>query len=146
MPARFVFDTNAIVSAVLLKQSKSRQAFDKAQRIGKLLVSDETIEELNDVLRRPDFDKYISESLRLEFLAALLREAELVVITETVVACRDPRDDKFLSLAVSGTANCIISGDKDLLVLNPFRQIPILSPAEFLDYEWETASEPEPDL
>jgi hypothetical protein len=51
MPIRFVFDTNAIVSAVLLKQSKSRQAFDKARRIGKLLVSDETIEELNDVLR-----------------------------------------------------------------------------------------------
>ena len=146
MPARFVFDTNAIVSAVLLKQSRSRQAFDKAQRIGRLFVSDETIEELNDVLRRTDFEKYISESLRLEFLAALLREAELVAVTETVVACRDPRDDKFLSLAVSGAANCLISGDKDLLVLNPFRKIPILSPAEFLDHAWETASEAEPDL
>ena len=95
----------------------------------------ETIDELNDVLRRDDFDKYIAEALRTEFLVALLRDAELVDITETIVACRDPRDDKFLSLAVSGSADCIISGDKDLLVLNPFRDILILTPAQFLELE-----------
>ena len=138
MPARFVFDTNAIVSAALLNASTSRQAFDKAQQRGQLLVSAETIAELNDVLRRDDFSKYISESLRIEFLAALLREAELVEISEPVIACRDPRDDKFLSLAVSGVADCIISGDKDLLVLNPFREIPILTPSQFLESEWVT--------
>jgi len=68
MPNRFVFDTNAILSAVLLPKSK-------------------------------------------------------------------PRDDKFLSLAISGNANCIVSGDKDLLILNPFRGIPILPPAQFLEQE-----------
>jgi putative PIN family toxin of toxin-antitoxin system len=141
MPARFVFDTNAIVSAVLLPRSKSRQAFDKAKRSGTLLVSDETIGELNDVLRREDFDKYVTEALRVEFLAALLRDAELVEISETVVACRDPRDDKFLSLAISGHADCIVSGDKDLRDLNPFREIPILTPAQFLEREWERDTE-----
>ena len=136
MPGRFVFDTNVILSAVLLPKSKPRQAFDRANREGKLLVSDEVIEELNAVLRRPDFEKYVTEALRLEFLAALLRDAELAQVTEDVKICRDPRDDKFLSLAISGNANCIVSGDNDLLDLNPFRDIPILPPAQFLEKEW----------
>lgn len=130
---RYVFDTNAIVSAMLLPKSKPREAFDRATQSGTLLVSDEVIEELNDVLRREEFEKYITEALRVEFLAALLRDAELVEITEHVKECRDPRDDKFLSLAVSREADCIVSGDKDLLELNQFRGIPIISPAEFLD-------------
>ena len=133
MAGRFVFDTNAILSALLLPKSKPRQAFDKARREGTLLISEDMIGEINDVLRRDEFEKYVKESLRVEFLTALLRDAELVQVTENVTACRDPRDDKFLSLAVSGNANCIVSGDKDLLVLDPFREIAILSPAQFLE-------------
>ena len=49
-----------------------------------------------------------------------------------VHACRDARDDKFLELAVSGRAAYIISGDDDLLVLHPFRDIAIMTAAEFL--------------
>ena len=54
-------------------------------------------------------------------------------ITETITACRDPKDNKFLELAVSGQANLIISSDNDLLVLHPFRGIFILKPVAFLD-------------
>lgn len=61
-----------------------------------------------------------------------MASAELVAIAEPVVACRDPTDDKFLELAVNGHADLIVSGDADLLVLNPFRGIPILSAAAFL--------------
>ena len=136
MLAKFVFDTNAVVSAVLLPKSKSRRAFDAGKHFGALLVSADTIDELNEVLRRTGFDKYVSEALRIEFLAALLRDAELVFVVEEIKECRDPKDDKFLSLAVSGKADCIITGDKDLLILHPFREIPILTPAEFLDSEW----------
>ena len=135
---RFVFDTNVIVSALLLKHSVSRQAFDTALGYGKLLLSLGVISELNDVLRRKQFDKYILEDERMQFLAALVREATLVEITETVIECRDPKDDKFLELAISGKAACIVSGDKDLLVLYPFRGIPILKPTEFLSYSWPT--------
>ena len=102
MPNRFVFDTNAILSAALLPKSKPRQAFDKAKSEGILLVSDEVIEELNDVLWRDEFEKYVTETFRVEFLAALLRDAELVQITENVKACRDPRDDKFLTMQSEG--------------------------------------------
>ena len=133
---RFVFDTNAIVSAVLLSKSVSRQAFDKGVKEGVMLISAETITELNDVLKREKFNKYISEEERMQFLTAFVREAKLVEVTEEITECRDPKDNKFLELAVSGKADYIVSGDKDLLVLNPFRGISILPPKEFSDINW----------
>jgi putative PIN family toxin of toxin-antitoxin system len=62
----------------------------------------------------------------------LVATAELVTIIEHVVACRDPTDDKFLELAINGRADRIVTGDPDLLVLNPFRGIPIVRPASFV--------------
>ena len=62
----------------------------------------------------------------------MLARAELVEIVELISASRDPKDDKFLELAVSGRADLIVSGDADLLVLNPFRGIPVVTPAAFL--------------
>jgi predicted nucleic acid-binding protein len=69
----------------------------------------------------------------LRFLSALVREAKLVDVTDVINECRDPKDDKFLELAVSGDADYIVSGDKDLLELNPFQGIRILSPNELMD-------------
>ena len=135
MPARprFVFDTNAIISAILLKQSVARRAFDKALDLGEILVSADTIDELNQVLGRERFARYVTEEERLEFLAILLREARLVEINIHIKVCRDPQDDKFLELALSGDAVCIVSGDQDLLVLHPFRGVQIVTPHHFLD-------------
>jgi len=65
----------------------------------------------------------------------MLEAAELVAITATVAGCRDPKDDKFLELAINGKAEIIVSGDADLLALNPFRGIPIVTPAIFLQRE-----------
>jgi putative PIN family toxin of toxin-antitoxin system len=67
-----------------------------------------------------------------EWAAELLAVAELVTISERIVACRDPKDDKFLELAVCGRADVIVSGDHDLLALHPFRYIPIVTPAAFI--------------
>jgi predicted nucleic acid-binding protein len=49
-----------------------------------------------------------------------------------IAACRDPTDDKFLELAVNGHADLLVTGDGDLLALDPFRQIPIVTPAAFV--------------
>lgn len=136
---RFVFDTNVVISALLLNRSAALQAFDKALEQGKLLISQATIEELNEVLRRKGFDKYVTEEERMEFITELVRGASLEDITDTVTACRDPKDNKFLELALSGKASCIVSGDDDLLALHPFRGIPVLTPRQFLDYSWEDA-------
>jgi putative PIN family toxin of toxin-antitoxin system len=129
---RIVVDTGVAISAALLPRSVPRQAVDAALLHGRLLISEATTLELDDVFRRPKFDKYVRQETRLEFLAALVRDAELVEITETIKACRDPKDDKFLELAVNGKATHIISGDADLLTLHPFRGIEILEPAAFL--------------
>ena len=129
---RFVFDTNVVVSAALLAGSIPRQAFDKALDQGGLIISVPVLLELAEVLSRKKLNKYVLEEERMRFLVALLKEAELVEITEVVSVCRDVKDNKFLELAISGKADCVISGDQDLLVLNPFRGIPIFTPREFL--------------
>jgi putative PIN family toxin of toxin-antitoxin system len=130
---RFIFDTNMLISALVLPRSVPRQAFDRAAERGVILVSSETATELESVVQRPKFDRYITLEHRLQFLAAFIRDAILVEVTETILDCRDPKDNKFLELAVASVATCIVSGDADLLVLHPFRGIPILTPRQFLD-------------
>lgn len=136
---RFVLDTNVVVSALLLRDSVPRQAFDKALAQGTVLLSLPVIFELADVLSRKKLNRYLLEEERMRFLVSLLKEAELAQVSEIITACRDAKDDKFLELAVSGRASCIVSGDADLLDLNPFRGIPILTPREFLtDPRWKS--------
>ena len=84
------------------------------------------------MFRRPKFNCYIHEDERLLFLSALIRDAKVVEVGERLKECRDPKDDKFLELAVSGNATCIVTGDGDLLFLNPFRGVAILTPQEFV--------------
>ena len=129
---RFVFDTNVIISGLLVPNAKPRQAFDRAQDQGIILISIPILTELNEVLSRKKFDKYLPEEKRKRFLAVLAKEGELIEIKEEIADCRDPKDNKFLELAICGNADCIISGDKDLLELNPFRGVAVLKPDEFL--------------
>ncbi|HEY5270635.1 MAG TPA: putative toxin-antitoxin system toxin component, PIN family [Anaerolineales bacterium] len=130
---RFVFDTNVIVSALLIKTSTARRALDKRRQTGEILLSFEIIQELHNVLGRPAFDRYIDEEDRIKYLTLLVRGSTLVETTGRIKKCRDPKDDKFLELAVNGKADFIVGGDKDLQVLSPFRKIPILSPREFFE-------------
>jgi putative PIN family toxin of toxin-antitoxin system len=131
---RYVFDTNVLVSALLFESSKPGQAFLAALERGRILISLSVLKELNEVLSRKKFDRYLLREERDRFLEALVREAVLVEISEQIQICRDPKDDKFLELAVSGEATCLISGDDDLLQLGRFREIPILSPDQFLSW------------
>jgi putative PIN family toxin of toxin-antitoxin system len=130
---RFVFDTNTLVSALLFKESVPRKAFDRAMESGVILISLDVVAELNDVLSRKKFNKYVTEEERIEFLILLLHETVFVEVKENIAECRDQRDDKFLELAVCGNSQYIISGDADLLVLHPFRNISIVTPRDFLE-------------
>lgn len=130
---RCVFDTNVFVSALLLPDSKPRHALDIALRKGRVLISFATLAELHEVLSRKRFRRYVDEEDIRSFLAALTREAEWVDVDVQIRACRDAKDDKFLELAVSGHGTHIVTGDADLLALNPFRGIEILPPHRFLE-------------
>jgi uncharacterized protein len=130
---RFVLDVNVIVSAALSVQSKPRQALDLAQDRGIILMSDDVFLELSEVLLRPKFDRYITRSRRENFLEDFVETVQFVKVTQQIDECRDVKDNKYLELAVSGAAKCIVSGDDDLLVLHPFREIAILRIQEFLE-------------
>lgn len=136
---RVILDTSVVVSALILPASVPRRAFDAAIASSTVLVSDDTIAELNAVLQRRRFDRFLSEAERFEFLAAYLRIAETVKSTAEVMVCRDPKDNMLLSLAVDGEAHAIVSGDADLLALHPFsanpiRPVTILPPRDFLNW------------
>ena len=129
---RHVFDTNTLVSAVLFEHSTPGQALRRALARGRILLSSPTLAELAEVLQREKFERYVTAAEREAFLAALVERAFFVAPADEVRACRDPKDDKFLDLAVTGRAAYIISGDRDLLMLDPFRDIRILTAAEYL--------------
>ncbi len=132
MNNRFVLDNNILVSALLVKNSAPFWVIKKVEEMGVILYSEATLLELNQVLNRKKFIKYFTVEEKQEFIVKLIESAELVVITESIDICRDPKDNKFLELAVSGEADFIISGDRDLLVLNPFRSIEIITANDFL--------------
>jgi putative PIN family toxin of toxin-antitoxin system len=129
---RFVFDTNSLISAALSDESISRRAFDHALDRGTILVSLPVVTELNEVLSREKFRPYVTEDEARQFLATFAGASEWVEIDVTINDCRDPSDNNFLELAVSGRANLIVTGDNDLLVLNPYQGKRILTPSEFL--------------
>ena len=130
---RFVVDTNVLASHLLLPESVSGQALWLALSAGDMLVSDATLTELATVINRPKFDKYISKPARRKFFEVLAPLCINVEIIQTIQASRDPKDDKFLEVAINGSADFILTGDTDLLELHPFHEIPIYSPWQFLE-------------
>ena len=129
---QFVIDTNVLVSSILIKKSSSDAALKKARSLGNLLFSEETFQELQTVLNRSKFDKYVSLQVRSEFIFRLRLESELVEILERVDLCRDEKDNKFLEVAINGKADYLITGDNDLFVLRSFQDVKIITINEFL--------------
>jgi uncharacterized protein len=128
----WVLDTNLLVSRLLAPNGTAARAVDRALEAGVLLVSEETLAELASVLARPRFDPYVSPTEREQFIRLLGGVARMVHITRRLQACRDPKDDKFLDVAINGEAHAIVTGDKDLLVMHPFLGVPIVTAAAFL--------------
>jgi len=129
---RLVFDTNTLISHLLIPSGLPAQAVRQGLHEGQLIVSDHTLSELAEVLARAKFDRYISVADRQEFFRVFGRVVEKINIIRRVQACRDPGDDKFLELAINGNASHIITGDQDLLALHPFQSIQIITPAKYI--------------
>ena len=131
---RIIVDANVVISAALSKFSVPFLALALVLDSHTNLISEKTFEELKVTLYQPKFDKYFfSDDTRPEILETILQYSLVIIPGITVTLCRDPNDDKYLELAHSGKADCIITGDPDLLELNPFENIPIITPKEFLD-------------
>jgi len=130
----WVVDTNVLLSRLLAPRGLAAQAVDKALQTGVLLVSDDTLQELADVLGRPRFDAYLLPHDRQRFFSLLSGVSRRIPITQRMLVCRNPKGDKFLDVALCGQAHAIVTGDRDLLVLHPFHQVPVLSPADFVGH------------
>ncbi len=132
---RAVVDTNILVRALIMPQGTVGPVLLRLRR-GEytLLYAQPLLEELMDVLNRPRIrHKYsLTEDDIQTVVSLILLCGEAVAPEKRITVCRDPRDDKFLEVAVTGKADVIVSGDQDLLVLNPFAGIPILPPVRYL--------------
>ena len=131
--SRVVLDTSTLIGAILKPRSTPAQALNLATEHAEILVSKETLAELAQVIQRPHLDRYRSPVERETFYRTYAEVALLVAVTEPVVACRDPKDDKFLSVAVAEGALLIVSSDQDLLSMQQFGEIPILSARAFVE-------------
>lgn len=132
---KIVIDTGTLLSASFRVGSVPSQAYLKALGEFTIFVSKATLTELETVIQRDKFNRYLDLESRLVFLEMYRKNSVLFTATETVFDCRDSKDNMFLELALSVNAEIIISSDPDLQVLHPYRDIAILKPAEFLDLE-----------
>lgn len=130
-----IFDTNILISAAIISGSRADVCVRSTLRSGVPLVfSAATFAEMEEVLMRAKFDRYISRKSREELLSVWRESAFFVppaVIRKSVSDCRDASDGKFLELALATEAKVIVTGDPDLLVLDPWRGIRILGLRDF---------------
>lgn len=127
-----VFDASALVSAAIRRGSVPSRAVSHALRSDQIAVSEEMMAELRDVLARPRLARFVDPELRDEVLSLLDVSGISFAPAERIAECRDPKDDKYLELALAAGADRIVSGDDDLLVLHPWRGVRILRPADYL--------------
>lgn len=130
---RVVFDTNVLISGLFSTTSVPARALERAIGTAQILASTGTLQELVAKLMSPKFDRYVSRATRDALLLRLSPLIEMVEILQPVRACRDADDDKFLEAAINGRATVIVSGDRDLLDMNPFKGIEILTPADYVE-------------
>jgi putative PIN family toxin of toxin-antitoxin system len=128
---RVVIDTNICLSGLLSTTSTPARAVERAVREHQVLASKATLRELAAKLLSPNFDCYVARERRMALLDRLAPNLVVVEVVQRIRACRDPKDDAFLELAVNGSADLVVTGDRDLLSLHPFRGIDILSPSAY---------------
>jgi uncharacterized protein len=128
---RVVIDTNIWISALLSRYLRDLiQAILIEDRIS-ILFSSALITEIESVVKRPKIKKYINENDASVFLDILVSRGELIEVRTEIKICRDPKDDFILALCKDGNADYLITGDKDLLILNPFEDTQIMTIADF---------------
>ena len=125
-----VIDTNIWISFLIGKLLAGLDDYI-FEGLLEVVISDEQLEEITSVLRRPKFRKHFSTDDIEEFLSLLYKSAQIVEVHHTIRDCRDEKDNFILETAIRGKADYIVTGDKDLLVLNPYRGKKIIDFREF---------------
>lgn len=130
---RVVFDTNALISALILPKSVSAKALDLALEHCEVIVSRATWEEFAERIEKPSLMRYFGDAENRDHVVSIVnRQVVHISVQSTINDCRDPDDNEFLALALDGNAKVIVSGDKDLLTLHPWRGIAIVATGDFV--------------
>jgi putative PIN family toxin of toxin-antitoxin system len=132
---RAVIDTNILVSALIKPQGVVGPVLQRLRAgVYTLLYSEPLLAELVDVLARPRIRKkyHLGDEDVATVLALIMLRGAAVTPNRRIAVCRDPKDNQVLEVAVAGAADAIVSGDEDLLIRNPFENIPVLRPTAFL--------------
>jgi uncharacterized protein len=127
---KIIFDTNVWISFLIGKRLSNIKNHISSRQIT-IIVSAELLAEIKDVTSRERMQKYFpAESVNklIEFLETI---AELYKPKSKHTICRDPKDNFLLDLIEASKADYLVTGDKDLLVHNPFKTATILTPANF---------------
>jgi putative PIN family toxin of toxin-antitoxin system len=127
-----VIDASSVVGAALKANSIPWEALVRIRGHDRIAMSNDVAAEIRIVLRRPKFARVITEDRINDIEAMLFAEAAWFDPAASVADCRDPNDNKYLELALAANAGFLISSDKDLLALHPWRGIRILTPAQYL--------------
>ncbi|MGH9202296.1 MAG: putative toxin-antitoxin system toxin component, PIN family [Vicinamibacterales bacterium] len=132
---RVVIDTNVLISSLFFTTWTPGRAVENAVTKAQLVATTETLRELIEKLLLPKFDRYVRRERRDALLQRVASLVEIIDVLQPIRASRDPKDDKFLEAGVNGRADVILTGDRDLLDLSPFRGIAIVTPADYLTRE-----------
>jgi len=127
-----IFDASALVSAALKADSVPERALLRAEEVDVFALSAAVDGEIAGVLNRPRLARAIPLARRERVLEILRHAAVWFEPTVQVTDCRDPKDNKYLELALAAGGETIVSSDDDLLVLDPWRGVRIMRPADYL--------------
>ena len=130
---RLILDTNILISGLLYKGSVLREVVSTGFKHYELIFSTQTWDELSEVFQRDFLEKISPLALRLRLLAEVASRITVIESHSLVTDCKDPKDNKFLSLALDGSVPTIVTGDGELLKLDPWRGIDVLTVHSFLE-------------
>lgn len=130
---KVVLDTNVLISWVFGKGSRINLLVQKILTSHQLFTCDEILNELKEKLTSPRLQKFIAPEKAQQLVARYTSAATSLKVLNHVQVCRDPDDDIVLALAATAEADCIITGDNDLLILHPYENILIVTPSAFID-------------
>ncbi|HEY9771925.1 MAG TPA: putative toxin-antitoxin system toxin component, PIN family [Coleofasciculaceae cyanobacterium] len=133
-PEPVVVDTNVLISAALSPNRIPRKTINLIANGNFVIIQSEaTYQELTTRIQKKKFDKYISNVDRKIFLTVVEKNSKFISVSHQTTICIDADDNKFLELAVSGMARYVVTGDNDLLCLQSYQDINIITAADFLN-------------
>lgn len=127
---RIILDTNIWISFLISKDFSKLDEIIFSKKYT-LIFSKELLSEFIEVAKRPKLRRFFSADDLEGILETIDEYAEFIEVKSKIDACRDAKDNFLLSLSVDGKADFLLTGDKDLLVLNPFKKTAIISITDF---------------